>query len=462
MRIVNTRRGSIKCRPLIIFLAMLGLIVSLRLEGPLWGDGAALPHVLVISVDGMAASVYAKPWAGVRIPNLLRLKKEGSFAEGVVGVYPTVTYPAHTTLVTGCVPAEHGVYSNLSSREAGKNSHDWFWFSKAIKVPTLWNEARSAGMTSGAIAWPVTVGAPVDWNIPEIWDPQKGDVGDFGYIAKFMDPGLAGEVEQVLGGIGPGADTDVVRTRLAAYLIKKHRPNLFLVHLAEPDNDEHQHGPQSAEARSALERVDARIEELLGAMREAGVEDSTDVFIVSDHGFLPIEREIRPNVLLVKAGLLEADGQGAVTGGKLATVSNGGSFFIYWLPSMDLRAEVDRALQPLRSAGVLWGVVDSQGLRDIGAEPAAQLALEAPEGATFSSAAGGELISPMTRPGGTHGYLPFRAGLEASFIAWGPRIKGGMNLHRIPMTAIGPTILKDLGINDPRFGDGSPPLDILK
>src|SRR2546426_3132372 len=98
MRIVNTRRGSIKCGPLIIFLVMLGLIVSLRLEGPLWGDGAALPHVLVISVDGMAASVYAKPWAGVRIPNLLRLKKEGSFAEGVVDRKSTRLNSSHLVI----------------------------------------------------------------------------------------------------------------------------------------------------------------------------------------------------------------------------------------------------------------------------------------------------------------------------------------------------------------------------
>src|SRR3989441_1325182 len=190
-----------------------------------------------------------------------------------------------------------------------------------------------------------------------------------------MDPGLAGEVLQVLSGIGPGADTDVVRTRLAAFLIKKHRPNLFLIHLAEPDNDEHQHGPQSAEARSALERVDARIEELLGAVREAGVEDSTDVFIVSDHGFLPIEREIRPNVLLVKAGLLEADGQGAVTAGKLATVSNGGGFFFFLPPPMGLRAAGGRALQSLRRAGGLWGGVGFPGPRDNRAGAGGPLAL---------------------------------------------------------------------------------------
>ncbi|PYV02883.1 MAG: hypothetical protein DMG26_10465, partial [Acidobacteria bacterium] len=98
-------------------------------------------HVVVISVDGMGASFYAAPRPGLRIPNIRRLMEGGSYAEGVEGVYPTVTYPAHTTLVTGRPPAEHGVYSNLASREPGKNAGDWFWFASAIKVPTLWEEA---------------------------------------------------------------------------------------------------------------------------------------------------------------------------------------------------------------------------------------------------------------------------------------------------------------------------------
>ncbi len=88
--------------------------------------------------------------------------------------------------------------------------------------------------------------------------------------------------------------------------------------------------------------------------------------------------------------------------------------------------------------------------------------LSSREGVTFSSHARGEVVSQMKSPGGNHGYLPFRQGLEASFIAWGPRIKPGVNLHRIRMTAIGPTLLKDLGINDPRFGSEPPLSDIFK
>ncbi len=414
-------------------------------------------HALVISIDGMGASRYATPRPQLRIPNLRRLKEEGSFAEAVEGVYPTVTYPSHTTIVTGRLPAEHGIYTNLSSREPSKNPRDWFWFASAIKVPTLWDEARRAHLSTATVSWPVAVGAAVDWNIPEIWDPQKGEVADPLYVAKYMNPLLSLELLEALGPPQPGTDDDTHRTRLAAYLLIQHKPNLLLIHLASLDEAEHAHGPQSTEAAATLERIDAHIGELVTALNEAGLAGSTDVFIVSDHGFLPIQHEIKPNILLVRAGLLTADEKGNVTGGKIATVSNGGSFFIYWPDGQDLRAEIDAALKPLREQGALWGVFDKRALKDLGAEPAAQMALEAPEGAYFTNSARGELTGKMNAPGGAHGFLPFRKGLESSFIAWGPDIKAGVDLHRIRMTAIGPTILQALGINDPQFG-GEPPI----
>ncbi len=419
-------------------------------------------HVLVISVDGLPASFYTQPSAKIRMPHLLELKEQGSSAEGVVGVYPSVTYPAHTTLVTGRLPAEHGIPTNLSSREPGKNPRDWFWFSTAIKVTTLWDEARRHHLTTAAVAWPVTVGATIDWNVPEIWDPEKGEMADFPLISKYSTPGLLEEAVAAVGPPQPGTGTDVVRARLAAFLLKKYKPNLLLVHLGDLDHEEHGHGPGSAEAAAALDRVDTLMGELLAVVDAAGLKNSTDVFIVSDHGFLPIEREIRPNVLLVKAGLLEIDNHGAIQGGKITTVSNGGSFFIYWPDSVDLRRRVDNALRPLRDQGALWAVLDRAALKDLDAEPAVQLALEAPEGLTFSAVATGEWLTKLSRPGGNHGYLPFRQGLEASFIAWGPGIRPGVNLHRIRMTAIGPTILKALGIDDPQFGRDAPLNDIFR
>ena len=460
------QRGKTRHTLLLMAAALVGLGLILEpclraQETPSLGP-AQVRHVLVISVDGLGASLYDRLAAKIHISNLPRLRREGSYAEGVLGVYPTVTYPSHTTIVTGRMPAEHGIYSNLSSREPGKNLADWFWFTKAIQVPTLWDEARTHHLTTGAVFWPVTAGAPIDWDVPEIWDPQSPLQVDPTYVAKYATPGLLFEALLAIGPPQPGQELDVTRTRLAAFILKKHKPNLLLVHLCDLDGTEHEFGPDSPQAAATLEKIDGHVGELLAADRAAGLAESTDVFIVSDHGFLPIDAEIRPNVLFVKAGLLSADVDGNVTGGKIATVANDGSFFIYWPETEDLRPTVSEALKPLRDHGMLWAVLDRAALGDLAAELAAQMALEAPAGYAFSSRAAGDLISKRSRTGGTHGYLPFRRELEASFTAWGPDIRAGGNLHTIRMTEIGPTILKAMGIDDPKFGDEPPLKEIFK
>ncbi|MFB3922909.1 MAG: alkaline phosphatase family protein [Terriglobia bacterium] len=448
---------------LVFLVGILAVLASQSsAQNPRADQASAARHALVISVDGMGASWYTDPPPNMRIPNLQKLMAGGSFAEGVEGVYPSVTYPSHTTLVTGRMPGEHGVYTNLSSREAGKNVGDWFWNASAIKVPTLWDEAQRNGLTSATVFWPATVDGRITWNIPEVWDPSKGMTGDPLYIAKFATPGLLFEAGLELGPPKAGEDEDLTRARLAAFILKRKKPNLLLLHLAALDEAEHGHGPRSTEATATLENSDARIGELLAAVKEAGLENSTDVFVVSDHGFLPVERVINPNVLLAKAGLLQIDARGKIVGGKVATIATGGAFFIYWPESQNPQREVEVALKPLRDQGVLWSVLGRAALADLGAEPAIRIALEAPSGTGFDDEARGEVIVTRTKRGGTHGYLPFRAGLESAFIACGPRIKKGVNLHRIRMTAIAPTILRSLGILDPQFG-GQPPLtDIFK
>jgi predicted AlkP superfamily pyrophosphatase or phosphodiesterase len=202
--------------------------------------------------------------------------------------------------------------------------------------------------------------------------------------------------------------------------------------------------------------------EILDAIRAAGLADSTDVFVVSDHGFLPVEREVNPNVLLAKAGLLQVDSQGNIVGGKVATVASGGSFFIYWPESEDLAGEVDGALAPLRGKGVLWGVLNQQATRDLGAESAVRLSLEGAPGVGFDDRATGDVVRKLAATAGTHGYLPFRAGLESALIVWGPHIKKGVNLHRVRMTTIAPTVLRDFSIEQERLGSDEPLLEIFK
>src|SRR5271165_5040986 len=84
--------------------------------------------VLMVSVDGMKPEyVLEAERRGLKVPYLKSLLSDGTYAEGVVGVWPTVTYPSHTTLVTGVSPAEHGIFANLEFDPLQHFKEPWFW-----------------------------------------------------------------------------------------------------------------------------------------------------------------------------------------------------------------------------------------------------------------------------------------------------------------------------------------------
>lgn len=85
-------------------LAASALLAAAPAPGPRPAD-----HVVLISIDGLLPEYYLRPQDfGLSLPNLLSLRDAGSFAETVVGQYPSVTYPSHTSMVTGMRPAQIG------------------------------------------------------------------------------------------------------------------------------------------------------------------------------------------------------------------------------------------------------------------------------------------------------------------------------------------------------------------
>src|SRR5438046_190912 len=98
------------------------------------------PHrgLVVISIDGMHPdNVLQADKYGLKIPNLRRYLRDGAHATSVRGVMPTVTYPSHTTMLTGVWPDKHGIHSNLTFDPLQKNMSGWYWYSEDIRVPTL-------------------------------------------------------------------------------------------------------------------------------------------------------------------------------------------------------------------------------------------------------------------------------------------------------------------------------------
>ena len=179
--------------------AVVVLILGLFLSGSVsLGQEKASPLLVMISIDGLRPDyVTAADAHGAKVPNLRRFLKEGAYAEGVTGVVPTVTYPSHTTLVTGVWPATHGIWANTTFDPLQKNYQGWYWYSEDIRVATLWDAAAQAGRTTASIQWPVTVGANITWNIPEFW--RAGTADDAKLIRAVSTRGLLKEAAAEIG-----------------------------------------------------------------------------------------------------------------------------------------------------------------------------------------------------------------------------------------------------------------------
>ena len=105
-------------------------------------------RLVVLSADGMRPDFYRQPQKyGSKVPNLRELVKNGASAEAVESVYPSTTYPAHVTLVTGDHPRQHAIYSHLVSLDPTERVRPWHWFAQPIRVPALWSSARAIGKT---------------------------------------------------------------------------------------------------------------------------------------------------------------------------------------------------------------------------------------------------------------------------------------------------------------------------
>lgn len=174
-------------------LAAVVLAIVVVLPSPVPAqDVAPADHVILISIDGLRPDFYLdRHWPA---PVLQRMAQQGAHARTVRGVFPSVTYPSHTTIVTGALPARHGIFYNTPF-EADSQTGRWYWDYDAIRARTLWLAARDAGMTTASIFWPVTVGAPIDHNVPEVWSLDS-DVTMVDMIRAASTEGLLDELER--------------------------------------------------------------------------------------------------------------------------------------------------------------------------------------------------------------------------------------------------------------------------
>ena len=405
-----------------------------------------------MSLDGLYPEIYRAATAlGVQVPNLEQLAAEGTSADGMRGILPTATYPSHTTLITGVRPGRHGVVAN-SVFAPGESEAAWYWYADSIRVTTLPQAAAAAGLSVGVSCWPALCGAPyVRWQLPEIWSLGAGDTSSRDKVLRWATPGLIAEVEARFGAWTDvrfewGHQDDRI-TDGAVYLLEAKRPQLLLVHLVEVDHVLHAEGRNAPAALRAFELADAQIGRLRAAIAAAGLADSTNLVIVGDHGFTNVHTEVRPNIELVRLGVLQPGGGRAGTWRAIArTTTAVAAVYLHDPRDHALRDRIRRHFETLangRYAGI-FDVLTPAEKTAYETFPGAALVLVCHPGYAFSGRDQGEFLA-ASRSRGMHGYRPEEPDMEAGFIADGPAFARGLRVPRVRMIDVAPTLARILG-----------------
>jgi predicted AlkP superfamily pyrophosphatase or phosphodiesterase len=428
-----------------------------------------MPRVILISIDGLAHFYWSDPLA--RMPVLRGLAERGAVADGMATVFVSTTWPSHVSLVTGVGPRAHGVVSNHVLNRRTARAEDFtgdpvYDAADLVWAPTIYDRAHAAGLRTAAIDWPATRrAASLDFNLPFFKNQAVFEAHTAPAVWKELaELGYPVERQGEWAELPRRFLKDAMVADLAVDVLRRHAPDLLLVHFLCTDSHQHLYGPRSPEAYWAIAYIDGLVGRLIGALGADGL-DRTSVIVVSDHGFLPVTREIRPNVRLRRLGVLRADAAGEVEHADARFVMNHGAGWVYALGGD--AARLARDLQPelaaLEGVSAVWTpeAFAGLGLPTPGENPrAGDLLLEAAPGFMLSDHAGGdaELAAPRYR--GTHGQRPLHPDNQALFVAAGRGVKRGSRLGPITSRDVAPTLATLLDL-PPASTEGRVLADVL-
>jgi len=381
--------------------------------------------LMVVSVDGLDwRYIRDREKLGVKVPNIARLLQKSQWADGVVGVWPTVTWPSHTSIITGARPDQHGILNNARGTLDPALS---FWSADKLKARTLWQCVGEAGLTTAAVTWPVTMNAKINWNLPEVFIRRNGGSMDLESVDKYGTPGLVAEITRAHPSFAQQWVDDRTRTLATLYLLKTKHPDLLLTHLVDLDSDAHDRGPFASEANATLARTDELIGDILKALPK-----DYDFALVSDHGFELLDHVANLKALAAQAGVT---GDLKAMGGLVTTTD---PKVAEWLraeakkPGSDIGREVPHDELVQYAPGLSDAVVAF--------EPAAHVMF-------FGRDASGPVhVAPPEK--GEHGFWPMRDDYRSVFLLSGPGIKP-QALGAVQMISLKDRLASAMGLSCP-------------
>ncbi len=252
-------------------------------------------RLIFISLDALARPYFDELTS---FKNFKWLKENSAFCKNMQTSFPSITYPIHTSLITGCYPVHHGIEHNMPFDEnKKKHLRAWYWDIKNIKVKTLFEAFQEKRKCVASLLYPVSGKAKcIRYNFPEVI-PLEGEnpvIKMVQYASKVWILWM----EMLYGKTRPSIqqpDLDDYATLLTTKLLrKKHPPDALFLHLVDGDSMQHQYGVDSAQLHDALQRLDKRFGCIKDTLEKHNLLKDTVFAVVSDHG----QKDVHTGILL--------------------------------------------------------------------------------------------------------------------------------------------------------------------
>lgn len=421
-------------------------------------------RTLVVSIDALITADIPRLRA---LPHIGKLMARASWAEDILCVYPTLTYPCHATIATGCYPDRHGIENNEVVQPRAVRP-DWHWMRRDIRVPTLVDLAREQGLSTATVTWPVMGDSGADYNIAEVWAPREEDDP----TPWFREANSAGATEifeankHMLRWMKT-PQMDEFAAKCAADIIRTHRPDFMMLHLSYVDHQRHKLGVRSEELSRAFAFVDEQLGLVFAALEETGGVENTNVVLLGDHGQLYCDEMFHINTLFRDLGWLTAE-NGVVTDYKVYASQCGLSAHIYLKEGMDAGAVYAALLeQQKKYPRYLERIFTKEEAASLRLTGKFDFVIEAGDRVTFGRIPDADcLASPVEEMKeykmavSNHGHLPWK-GDKPPFILSGPDVRSGVVLQGARLVDEAPTIARLFGAQ-PTHMDGAPLHAVLR
>ncbi|MDR2660738.1 MAG: alkaline phosphatase family protein [Lactobacillaceae bacterium] len=397
------------------------------------------------------------------MPNLQRLVKGGTLIKSVAEIYPSLTYPSHTTIVTGDYPMSHKIVDNTLLQEKRFLHPDWNWWSRYIKTTTLYQIANKSGMSVASFLWPVTAGSKeIKYNLAEIF-PNR--IWENQYVKSFSSssPLFLIQLQKRFGKLRDGIQQpqlDEFITRSAEWTIKEKKPDMLLIHLVDLDSMRHKFGVNSKEAHEAILRLDKHLGILINAYGQES--NNLNILVTGDHYQIDVDQMIHLNKLFFQNGWIDYnDEKQVINSWQVLAKTTDGSTYIY-IKNKKLILGVKKLIQQYIGKSI-EKIFDNGEIVALGADDKADLMIEAKSGFYFTDEIKvSDLIEKIddTKIGqphrykAVHGYHPKKNKYHTVSVFYGPKINKGKVISSANLIDLAPTMAKILDLKFNRPTDG--------